>query len=1281
MEDRSTAVLWGDHFCSWIGVLTELRLRPIAVILSELGSVEIVQACVGSDCFVGLAQDITGTVLDALRHNATIGLVDGRVTARVCSLASALGIKGIVGTSSIRRKIPGWGHSTCSVTHCEEGGVTTALTHGCCLVPGSHGPDLVPVSCTVGRDASTVLSPMNPAFKFRPAPSERVLMPLRCENLGSSRDPVYHGGGLLPGCVDTRTQVLTPGVFAPRKQWALRPLTLEEVLITKDFGQLMPLLLSTGVLSHVFVQNLIPGKSLVAIAGRWGCNGGGSFLKKARLGCQIDAGDGKRRKRAKVEANVPVSGEAKSMKSNLVSETSVTSGRISLENVKQASDDIIGISLENVKQASDDIIKRLIDAKAGLQLDTDTVKEHQEKVLKAISREQRDRKAVKADDADVPEYLWEDQLLEALDMGTADELARKKVRRVSTWLRSVMLCWWQRKVTTSYIEWARDKYALGYSKEHVDWLRWEGATCAWSKSGKDDYRCWWKKHFLITHQDAVPARDALRRAAETSWWGWDSGSRPFHWRWPKFYQEVIRDGLKVHFQSAPPKYTKSQRDIPDEAMKMQVIKKLLKARKRGYIAPGVVESLTAFFAVPKGTDDIRLVYDGSVSGLNLSIWVPRFFLPTLRTHLRAVDEDTYMADVDIGEMFLNFILHRELRTLAGVDLTHYFPTDATDTEDGRAQKVWETWQRAAMGLRSSPYQAVQAMGVAEEFIRGDRLDPTNVYRWDKVVLNLPGSNDYDVTKPWVYKMRSDDGRIAADLFIFVDDLRPTGPSKREAWLAARQAASRLNFLGIQDAPRKRRGSSRCPGAWAGGVIVTTDDGVFVLTSQEKWDKAKVQIEEVRLMLAKDPEKLSRKRLEQIRGFLQYVAQTYNTLTSYMIGFHMTIDSWRPGRDHEGWRMAKTLWEQIKKEDEDWSREEVEVEEVPILVKAVPRFKDDVACLSKLLSTENPPLKRVRSKHTAKVFYGFGDASGSGFGATMQIDDGIHYQYGQWCYEVTEEKSSNWRELNNLVEFLEHSVEENGLSGCEIFIFTDNSTAEAAYWKGTSKSKALFELVLRLKLLEIERDLHIHVIHVSGKRMMRQGADGLSRAEHGIGVMLGKDIRMFIPIHLDPVVREPKVREWIDDVTRGLNFKILSSSGWFDDGHNDGNFVWTVPPAAAEVVVEQLGFMRLKRPNSMHLIVIPRLMTGRWRKHLGRGTDGYSRLEDSEVWDIKHHFEPLLIYLCLPFCSSNPKFQERIRILERFRRALYEQRLPETPSLRRRDILRQLLCDARKLCPL
>ena len=40
---------------------------------------------------------------------------------------------------------------------------------------------------------------------------------------------------------------------------------------------------------------------------------------------------------------------------------------------------------------------------------------------------------------------------------------------------------------------------------------------------------------------------------------------------------------------------------------------------------------------------------------------------------------------------------------------------------------------------------------------------------------------------------------------------------------------------------------------------------------------------------------------------------------------------------------------------------------------------------------------------------------------------FHFQFGQWISRVTEEESSNWRELTNLVEYLE----ERGAQGEEI----------------------------------------------------------------------------------------------------------------------------------------------------------------------------------------------------------------------------------------------------------
>jgi hypothetical protein len=53
----------------------------------------------------------------------------------------------------------------------------------------------------------------------------------------------------------------------------------------------------------------------------------------------------------------------------------------------------------------------------------------------------------------------------------------------------------------------------------------------------------------------------------------------------------------------------------------------------------------------------------------------------------------------------------------------------------------------------------------------------------------------------------------------------------------------------------------------------------------------------------------------------------------------------------------------------------------------------------------------------------------------------------------------------------------------------------------------------------------------------------------------------MPLHLNLIKGEPKIKTWIEDVTRGLDFQILKPSGWFDDAHIMGNFVWNVPPAA------------------------------------------------------------------------------------------------------------------------
>ena len=92
-------------------------------------------------------------------------------------------------------------------------------------------------------------------------------------------------------------------------------------------------------------------------------------------------------------------------------------------------------------------------------------------------------------------------------------------------------------------------------------------------------------------------------------------------------------------------------------------------RKRGYIQPGFVKSLTGYFAVPKAKTDIRVVYDATQCGLNNAMWAPNFFLPMVDSILRNASSATWFGDLDLGEMFLNYALDMNVHAYAGVDVT------------------------------------------------------------------------------------------------------------------------------------------------------------------------------------------------------------------------------------------------------------------------------------------------------------------------------------------------------------------------------------------------------------------------------------------------------------------------------------------------------------------------------------------------------------------------------------------------------------------------------------
>jgi hypothetical protein len=422
--------------------------------------------------------------------------------------------------------------------------------------------------------------------------------------------------------------------------------------------------------------------------------------------------------------------------------------------------------------------------------------------------------------------------------------------------------------------------------------------------GKMDLAGWWQN----AEERMTMLRSggkALFYALEATWWEWDGGSFPFFWNWPLEFVRKVRDGMPPRFIHDPPACMDRQRPNSNPLFAEQERKKVFKVIKRGYlrlVKRNELQSLMHYFSVPKGDTDIRMVYDGSKCKLNTATYAPWFAVPTSSTLERTVVPGTIQGDNDFGDMFLNFQLHGEMQRYTGVDARDLLKDAEAKKWMEKASSEWETevmftWDRPAMGLTSSPYQAR-----AKRIMLGDPKDSTNPFRWSLVVINAPGNSDYNPRMPWIHKLRAD-GILAADLHMYIDDNRVTACSTSEAWAGSSRIAKVCSLLGMQDAARKRWAPCSKPGAWAGTIIRTDKESVEKMVSQERWDKTKERLQWIQQQFdASPPDKLPKilhKKLESIRGFLVYVSRTYSEMVPYLKGIHLTLDSWRLGRSTSG----------------------------------------------------------------------------------------------------------------------------------------------------------------------------------------------------------------------------------------------------------------------------------------------------------------------------------------------------------------------------------------------
>eukprot|EP00980_Cylindrotheca_fusiformis_P005545 scaffold1173_cov84-Cylindrotheca_fusiformis.AAC.3 len=807
-------------------------------------------------------------------------------------------------------------------------------------------------------------------------------------------------------------------------------------------------------------------------------------------------------------------------------------------------------------------------------------------------------KAAKVDGADLPTHLWDQRISLLFPCPTA------ALTRLRSFLFSVAC----RSLFRSFLRYMRqshgDLWTVFVHRSHSGGGS-GGVSGGVSSSSlpfslndpmlTEQRRLTDEAHFFI--RDVVVGRLAISQFNRASWWKWEGGSTPIFWRWPTpEARRAARDGFPFYIkeEALPSFHAKTKPLKPDVALCLA--DKVGDLLIKNYVSPfrdhEPPSSQIDYFAVPKVVSaegeilDVRLVFNGTSCGLNDALWSPSFWLPTPDTALRKLHFSSQMVDFDLGEFFLNFFLPFNVRHLTGINLA---PLAKSLGPLAPGPGIHHAWTRLLFGLKPSPFNSIKFYYHAEEYVVGDPKESGNPLRWDRVKLNLPGDPMFDPRLPWVYQWDEERESIAGSVVTFVDDGRGSGSSVEHAWQVLHRCATRFQHLGIQVAIRKVRPPAPgvTPGAWAGMIAEVNSQGVYKTVAQGKWDKARDIINRL-LSELDEPAGMPFKPLERDRGFLVHMAATFKAMNPYLKGIHLTLDSWRANRRSDGWKMKPREWAHFLEhvEDEDLRDQLADLANAghPSHVFPVPRLRGDLETLRSFLSPAVPIRVCVRPSRFVQVILAFGDASGNGFGGTFLSTEGLSYQTGVWKYKAT---SSCSFEFRNLLDSLEREGQKNRLQDAFVLFMTDNKAVEETLFKGSSKSPELLQMVQEFHQLEMTYGFVALVVHCAGTRMIAQGTDGLSRGGLNEGVMGGKSMASFLPLHLNAFERCPSLHHWVVSWA-GSDAVFLSPEDWFFRAHDltltpttrklkvePGIMIWSPPPAAAEVALEELRKARIK----------------------------------------------------------------------------------------------------------
>eukprot|EP00956_Cyclotella_meneghiniana_P029337 scaffold70717_cov42-Cyclotella_meneghiniana.AAC.5 len=252
----------------------------------------------------------------------------------------------------------------------------------------------------------------------------------------------------------------------------------------------------------------------------------------------------------------------------------------------------------------------------------------------------------KADDAKVPTHIWEDFFCDTRPHNLPPLPHNWRTHLEP--FRKLGLIYWRRFRLRSFWWWVAEKIhakvwrLMPGISETVYWDDTRERYC-WSTvtRGKQKYQQWMKSMLAVKRTAKIwePARECIHKAAAASWWEWSEGSRPFFWLWRPSAQKWAQEGQPHYQVKKLPTFTKPQKAPKSDEDRIKVWRKVFRLGSAGIST--------------KGKKDIRMVYNGTASGVNDCLFYPHFGLPTINHVTRAlapslhlgVDSDSSDADV------------------------------------------------------------------------------------------------------------------------------------------------------------------------------------------------------------------------------------------------------------------------------------------------------------------------------------------------------------------------------------------------------------------------------------------------------------------------------------------------------------------------------------------------------------------------------------------------------------------------------------------------------------